>query len=448
MAEGLRHMRKKRRLVLEIKWNVDLKRAVGKDYDDFINCRKRYLVCKGSRGSKKSTTTALKFVYDMMYYYFKFGLKPNLLVIRRYMNTNWNSTRAQIVWAINRLSEDCPAVASWWRVPRGEHTITFLPGNQQILFRGMDDPQSITSITVADGNLCWVWIEEAFQITSEDDFNKVDLSIRGAVSAPLYKQFVLTFNPWSDKSWLKKRFFDSPDENTMAMTTTYKMNEFLSEEDVRIYEIMKEKNPRRYKIEGLGEWGVAEGLIYTNWKIEEFDIEAVLAEHRREKTRRGLPNFTAVNGMDFGYNDPTAFIGAWADRNRYKIYIYYEFCEVTMENRKIANRLITDGFGSSIIRADSEDPRTINELRLLGVNGIRGAKKGSGSVLGGIQKLQDYEIIVHPRCTKTVEAFSNYAWKKERLSDKITNEPEHDFSHIPDALRYGCEDLQKFGIMV
>ena len=69
-------------------------------------------------------------------------------------------------------------------------------------------------------------------------------------------------------------------------------------------------------------------------------------------------------------------------------------------------------------------------------------------LVGGIQKLQDYEIIVHPRCEHTIEALSNYAWKKDRMTDKIVNEPEHDFSHIPDALRYGCEDLQKFGIQV
>ncbi len=226
------------------------------------------------------------------------------------------------------------------------------------------------------------------------------------------------------------------------------MNEFLSESDIRLYEIMKERYPRRYRIEGLGEWGIAEGLIYENWKEEDFDIQALIEKNKNKRDKRGNPAFVSVFGMDFGYNDPTAFIGAYADKADYKIYIYYEFFEVQMENRKIAAKLIEDGFGESIIRADSEDPRTINELRLLGLRGIRGAKKGAGSVLGGIQKLQDYEIIVSPRCQHTIEALSNYAWKKDRISDKILNEPEHDFSHLMDALRYGCEDLSKFGIMV
>lgn len=426
-----------------IQQKIDLKEAVGGGYDEFLFSKKRYIACKGSRGSKKSTTTALKLVYSMMYYYFKYGVKPHVLVIRRYMNTNWDSTRAQLVWAINRLG-----LAGFWKIPQSEHTLTFLPSGQQILFRGMDDPQSITSITVADGNLCWVWIEEAFQITSEADFNKVDMSIRGILPEPLFIQFFLTFNPWSDKSWLKKRFFDNPDSNTLALTTTYKVNEFLSEQDRAIYEEMKQKNPRRYKIEGLGEWGIAEGLIYENWKIEEFDIDELVQIHANEKDSRGLSAFVPVHGMDFGYNDPTAFVGAYADKKRYKIYIYFEYYERQMENRKIANALIGAGFGRCVIRADSEDPRTINELKLLGLYGIRGAKKGSGSVLGGIQKLQDYEIIVHPKCIHTAEALSNYAWKKDKLTDKIMNEPEHDFSHIPDALRYGCEDLRKFGIQV
>ena len=64
--------------------------------------------------------------------------------------------------------------------------------------------------------------------------------------------------------------------------------------------------------------------------------------------------------------------------------------------------------------------------------------------------MQDYEIIVHPKCVHTIEALSNYAWKKDKLSGKIMPEPEHDFSHIPDAIRYGCEDLvsRKLGIHV
>ena len=290
---------------------LSLKSIVGQGYDEFWKCTKRYRAVKGSRGSKKSTTTALWYVFNMMKFYYQYNLKPNVLVVRRYFNTNWDSTRAQLIWAINKLQ-----VTHLWKIPKSEHTLTFIPSGQQILFRGLDDPQSITSITVPDGYLCWVWFEEAFQITSEEDFNKIDLSIRGEIPSPLFKQFTFTFNPWSDKHWLKRRFFDNPDENTFTLTTNYMVNEFLGKDDVEVYEQMKILNPRRYAIEGLGEWGISEGLIYTNWRIEEFDVQDLLDENRNQKDKRGLPNLVSCNGMDFGYNDPTAFVGAYADKKK------------------------------------------------------------------------------------------------------------------------------------
>ena len=66
---------------------------------------------------------------------------------------------------------------------------------------------SIHSITVERGYLCWVWIEEAFQIEEEGAFNKLDMSIRGDMEEGYFKQLTLTFNPYSSQHWLKERFF-------------------------------------------------------------------------------------------------------------------------------------------------------------------------------------------------------------------------------------------------
>lgn len=408
---------------------IRISSLVGGGYDSFWKFKGRYRVVKGSRGSKKSCTTALYYITNLMKYFHKYNVKPNLLVIRRYYNLNRTSTRSQLVWAIDKLN-----VRHLWKIPLGDLTLTYLPSGQKIYFRGLDDAMSITSIIADEGSLCWVWFEEAYQIAKEEDFNKVDLSIRGEMPWPLFKQITLTFNPWSDKHWLKKRFFDKPDPNVLALTTTYQCNEFLGADDIAIFEQMKKQNPKRYRIEGLGEWGVSEGLVLTNWEESEFDIKEVIAKH---------PSIQSCNGMDFGYNDPTAFVGAYADVKELTIWIWYEFFAVTMENSKIASTLIENGFRTAKIIGDNEDPRTINELKLLGLEGIVGAKKGSGSVLGGIQRLQDYHIIVHPSCVNTINAFSNYAWKRDSKTDAITNTPEHDFSHLPDALRYGTEDLRK-----
>ena len=180
--------------------------------------------------------------------------KTNALIIRRYDVTHRESTFAQLKWAINRMQ-----VAHLWRSSISPMQLTYLPTGQRIIFRGLDDPQSIASITMEDGYLNFVWIEEAYQIENEEDFDKLDLSIRGSLPDNLYKQFILTFNPWDQHHWLKKRFFDNPDPDTLAMTTTYKCNEWLGDDDRAIFERMKETNQRRYRVEGLGEWGVTEG---------------------------------------------------------------------------------------------------------------------------------------------------------------------------------------------
>jgi len=239
---------------------VSLPKIVGSKYNDFWKTKKRYRVVKGGRASKKSCTTALWFVYNMMKLYHVYGVKPCLLVIRRYFNTHKNSTRSQLIWAIKRLG-----VTHLWKIPKGEHTLTYEPSGQVILFRGMDDPDSITSITVSDGHLVWAWIEEAYQLHDEQAFDKLDMSFRGEVPYPLFKQLTLTFNPWSDTTWIKSRFFDNPDEDTFTLTTDYTCNEFLGDDDRAIFEKMKVNSPRRYAIEGLGNWGIAQGLIYGTY---------------------------------------------------------------------------------------------------------------------------------------------------------------------------------------
>ena len=132
----------------------------------------------------------------------------------------------------------------------------------------------------------------------------LDESIRGAVPEGLFKQATLTFNPWNEHHWLKKRFFDKADEEVLALTTNYQCNEFLDDSDRKMFEAMKKNNPRRYRVAGLGDWGIVEGLIYENWKEEVFDIHS-------EQFRKDHPGLKSGFGLDFGYtNDPSAaFIG-------------------------------------------------------------------------------------------------------------------------------------------
>ena len=233
---------------------LDLRQVVGKGYGTYWNYKGRYRVCKGSRASKKSKTTALSIIAKMMEY-----PDANTLVVRQVYSTLKDSCYTELNWAIHRLG-----VAKQWKCTKSPLEMTYKPTGQKIYFRGLDDTLKLTSITVEKGYLCWAWIEEAYQVVNEKDFDMLDESIRGAIppETGLYKQITLTFNPWSRTHWIKKRFFDcEPDADILAMTTNYTCNEWLDEADLRKFERMKKENPERYKVAGLGDWGI-DGLIF------------------------------------------------------------------------------------------------------------------------------------------------------------------------------------------
>jgi phage terminase large subunit len=245
---------------------ISLQEVVGKGYGSFWRSKQRYIVCKGSRASKKSTTAALKIIVRMMQM-----PEANTLVVRQTAESLKDSCYAQLLWAIDRLG-----VGAWWKATKSPLEIEYTPTGQKILFRGMDNPLKVTSITVKRGFICFLWCEEAFEI-SEDAFNRIDESLRGQMPDGYYIQCILTLNPWDSGCWIKHRFFDTPRENTLAMTTTYECNEWLSEADRAMFKEMSVIDPERYKVAGLGEWGIAEGQYFSQWRealhvVDPFEI--------------------------------------------------------------------------------------------------------------------------------------------------------------------------------
>ena len=402
---------------------IDISAVVGQGYGTFWRYRGRYRVVKGGRRAKKSATAALWYIYHLMKY-----PKANLLVVRRYANGHRDSTWAQLRWAAKRLG-----VAHLWRSTRTPLALEYLPTGQKILFRGMDDPESIHSITVERGYLCWVWIEEAFQIEEEGAFNKLDMSIRGDMEEGYFKQLTLTFNPWSGQHWLKERFFDRDTEEVLALTKTYLDNEFLDEHDRRLFEEMKQCFPRRYDVEGLGQWGIASGLVYENWRVEAFDWKDLAM--RRTESR-------ILCGLDFGFtHDPTAFIICVVDEGRREIYVFDEIYRKAMLNSDIADAILSRGYGKYRIVADSAEPKSIAELKRLGLTKVTGAKKGPDSLRHGIQRLCGYTLIVHPRCVHTKEELESYVWQEH--NGVLCNTPIDRNNHLMDALRYATEGLDR-----
>ena len=400
------------------KIRVKLPEIVGKGYGTFWRFKGRYRAIKGSRRSKKSKTMALWTITNLMQY-----PEANMLVVRKVYRTLKDSCFTELKWAIKRLKVD-----AWWDIKESPLEMTYRPTGQKIYFRGLDDPLKITSIAVEVGALCWMWIEEAYEITSEADFDTLAESMLGDLPEGLFKQITLTFNPWNEKTWIKKRFFDTQSESILALTTNYKCNEWLSPEDIKVFEEMRIRNPRRYAVAGLGEWGIVDGLVYENWKEEKFDIDQI----------RSRPGVVSAFGLDYGYtNDPSALFCGLLDLENKRLFVFDEMYKKGLSNKRIAENITEMGYSKENITADSAEPKSNDELRGLGLR-IKGAAKGKDSVKNGIQWVQDLEIIIHPQCVNFITEISNYTWAVDKFGNKL-NEPIDDFNHLMDAMRYALE---------
>ena len=391
---------------------------VGGGYNEFWKFKGRYRVVKGSRASKKSKTTALWYATFLNKKGFE---KANLIVFRKTYRTLKDSCFTDLKWAFTRLG-----VIDDWVFTLSPLEATRKSTGQKILFRGLDDVLKITSVTVENGHLCWAWIEEAFEVMNEEDFDMLDESIRGEVPEPLFKQWTITFNPWSERHFLKTRFFDVEDDDILAITTNYLCNEWLDDTDLQVFERMKSHNPRRYQVAGLGNWGIVEGLVFENWKEEKFEI-------------KDTGDSVTVAGLDFGYtNDPSAFFIGFLNESERKLYVYDEIYKKQMSNKDIYKEIKALGYSKERITADSAEPKSINELNELGLR-VKAAKKGKDSILNGIQWIQDLEIIIHPRCNNFLTEISNYQWAEDKFGQRL-NKPVDDFNHLIDAMRYAVED--------
>jgi phage terminase large subunit len=147
---------------------------------------------------------------------------------------------------------------------------------------------------------------------------------------------------------------------------------------------MKVNNPRRYRIEGEGEWGIAEGLIFTNVSFEDFDVDAI----------RAIPGIKSAFGLDFGFTDPNAFTCFLIDNAAMVIYVFDEWYKTGVTNKIIAQAIKDKGYGNQRIICDSAEPKSIAELQEENIK-AEGSRKGKDSVNHGIQLIQNYKIVVH-----------------------------------------------------
>lgn len=382
-----------------------------------MNYEKRYEIYYGSAGSGKSYFITQKLLIKAL------QEKRKVLVLRKVGRTVKQSVfqlflDTLIDW---KIVDKC-------KINRTDFTIT-LPNGSLFICSGLDNPEKIKSIA----GLTDAWLEEATEF-SQDDFNQIDLRIRHSTARN--QQIFLSFNPVSKVNWCYNLFFnpDYPDiddfrAKCQILQTTYLDNRFLPQDYIDSLLALKQTNPAFYKIYALGEFGSLNKLVYENWREENFDAAAINGE--------------LLVGLDFGFtNDLTAIICSLLDEDNQKIYIFDEFTGKGLVNSEIAQQLEKMGLKKSTIIADSAEQKSIEEIKRAGIIRIKPAIKGQGSILQGIQKLQQYELVVSPCCAETITELQNYSWIKDKQTNEYTNKPEDKYNHCLDALRYSLQCVE------
>ena len=298
------------------------------------------------------------------------------------------------------------------------------PNGSTMLFMGLDDEQKVKSIP----GLTDIVIEECSEI-SLDTFSQLKQRLRGL--GKLRNQLVLMTNPVSKANWVYKHFYEDgcKESNCLLHHSTYRDNRFLNQGTIQALEGFKDTNPMFYRIYCLGEWGSLSKQIYTNYVAQELDIG--------ELRKRG---YQQLVGLDFGYvNDPTAITLSLLDEDTRTIYVYNEFYQTGLLNDEIANVLKGMGLEKSVIIADSAEQKSIEEIRRCGIRRIQPSTKGKDSINQGIQKLQQYKLVVDPACVHLLEELENYSWQKDRGTGEYINKPIDKYNHLLDALRYSLQ---------
>ena len=211
----------------------------------------RYLVLCGGGGSGKSIFAGRKVLERLTS-----EKGHRWLVCRKVARTLRDSCFAQLR---GQLAAHFPG--SGVKINTSDMRMTF-PNGSEILFAGLDDVEKLKSIYDITG----IWVEEASEIT-EADFNQLDIRLR--TDFPHYLQMILSFNPISITHWLKRRFFDTPDERATTHRSTYKDNRFLGAEAIRTLEAFKDTDPYYYQVYCLGQWGVTGKTVFDGQAVSE-----------------------------------------------------------------------------------------------------------------------------------------------------------------------------------
>ena len=393
------------------------------------NCR--YVVLKGSAGSGKSVNIARLLVQRLS--------DPknegmHALVVRKFNESHKDSTRAELVSAINCIFEE--DAANHWHIPDGDLTLTCKDNGNTIIFRGMKDREQrekLKSISTKSGSIVFVWIEEATQLLPSE-FNIIDDRLRGILPTGWHYQIFLTFNPVSSTHWIKSRFFDRQDSDVYISESTYKDNRFIDDDYSARMDKMKEIDYQHWLVYGAGEWGEVGGLIISRFKICKVDQD--------------ITHYDAVSiGQDFGYNHANAILLlGWKDGCVYVLREHYVHEKTTPEIIADVERtgLFADAKKAGVwLICDSAEPDRIAEWKKAGYKARpvdKGKNKATSSAIDWLQGLPC--IYIDESAENTAAEISSWKWAEDRKTGQKTDEPEPINDDAMAALRYGTEPFR------
>lgn len=377
------------------------------------------IVCKGGRGSTKSSYISIELVLQLLQ-------RPDChaLVLRKVAATLRNSVYNQLCWAVDALG-----VGQYFRRTVSPMELTYLPTGQRILCFGMDDPSKLKSIKLPFGHIGLLWLEELDQFDGEAQMRNVRQSaLRGGEQAIVF----CSFNPPAAARNWANRYALAPRKGKLIHHSTYETTPraWLGEPFVAEAEYLRETNETAYRHEYLGEVVGNGTQVFDNLRTETITDAKV----------RGMERI--YSGVDWGwYPDPWAFNRCAYDAARRTLYIFDELTRLKTPDRETAELVRARIEPGEIVTADSSENKSIDNYRSMSIK-CRPAEKGAGSVKQSIKWLQSLAgIVIDPeRCPDTMREFGEYEYEVARSGEVLEGYPDYNNHHI-DAVRYALNRL-------
>ncbi|MEG0381252.1 MAG: PBSX family phage terminase large subunit, partial [Kurthia sp.] len=320
-------------------------------------------------------------------------------------------------------------------------SVEFSNGSK-IIFKGLDKVEKMKGLQ----GVSIVWLEEASEIKYAG-YKELILRLRTKKQS---LHILLSTNPVSKDNWVYQHFFKNEEKDITFIDETdfYEQriikiddlyvhhstvddNPFVPETYIKELDNMKNHDPDLWRVARKGHFGILGERVFNNVsKAPHNEVMAALDRIR--------PIYK--NGLDFGFvTSYNAFVQCAIDHQEKILYIYNEHYKRGESDKELADNL--EPYRKLIITADSAEPKTISYLQQRKYK-ILGAKKGPGSVIGGIKKLKRFnKIIISDKCPNTARDFMTLTFKKDK-NDKIIEDEFNIDPHGVDAVRYGTEDYE------